>query len=191
MVYSDYQRKQFIEKIAKVLGPLQFNQCVESVSQTKYLGRLRYWQEKIIDENAFELSEIERHFFNSFSKFDIFIFIFNNENRQNYTISLEEFQSDPFKYIDDDHCRLPISFIRKSMDNVSFRENLFEILIFSYYWHEDFEGDMKIVKYFRDIMTENNWIECIAFLRKEIDEPQEKWEAIFAATFPESSDFLV
>jgi len=79
MTMSEFERQSLVNEIAEILSIDEFNKCVDSVHQTKEIGRLRFWQESHVEKIMTAIDDDQRDALDGMNEYETFLFFFEPE----------------------------------------------------------------------------------------------------------------
>ena len=186
---SESEREQLISQVINAIGAQQFNRCVESLSDTLQLGRLRYWQESLIERALPQLESDTRAYIAALGTFDAFTALFDGESRRPFAVTKDAFVARPIDYYDDTECKFDTDWLDAALSSVEFREHLYGDIVVVLCVSTDW-GDVAATRILLQHLPTSLWVECYNYINHELAVPEGEWRGEFETMFPSASPHL-
>lgn len=173
-------------KILQAWGSRRFNRCIDAVSPTKQLGRLRFWQETAIQELRAVLSPDELAFLDAFSELEIFLYLFEQAEPREYSIEKTEFLTKPIDFYFDEMCIPDPEWYSEALDEPGFREYIFGNVVAAFSVDDDFAADERSADVLRNHLAVRHWPSFVEFVAQDLRIPPGEWRGPLLAAFPQA-----
>jgi len=180
----DSRLSSFRKRLAGKIDPCRFNRLIESAADAEKNGRLRFWQERFLDNLPIELTDEESKFLDGFGGYSSFLYLFGNAERLSYTVSRQEFDANPFKYLEDLKCDVDDDWIRSAWGTDRFRSDVAITIGWSMMLAGNLDETDGMVKTLVRVLTDEEAFVLYKCIDIELKGSDEEWRPQFVRVFP-------